>query len=161
MRHRVVLILLGGFLLLGLYFLYQNFFVGTPDPKLSPDQTLILQNFGRPDQFVITYLPVEASGSAVFSRTEVWYYRQAGKKLSFLAGNLVGSEDFNPPEISGSTKLKSEDFDFFMSPFQVKAKLSDKDFLVLDGETTANNQAVFTHENNYLTYFQTLYDSQP
>ena len=154
----LILIIFSGFLA------YRYFLVGTPDPLLSPDQQTIRNEFGPPDQFVVTYMPHGSGTQTGLNRMDIWYYKDAGKKLSFIAGVLSVSEDYSLPEYTLSTSLKPENFNYFMNYSAVKNNLSDKEIYRLDYEpveTYASPQALFIVENGRLTYFQTLYAQKP
>ncbi|MFC1711904.1 hypothetical protein ACFLZ1_04985 [Patescibacteria group bacterium] len=137
---------------------------------LSPDQKEIIKLFGPPSQFVITHLPRGDADNPKLVRTETWYYSENNKKFSFLAGEFIGEEDYQPSQEEPATSLKPEDFDFYMSFDDVADILGEEniepiDFLPVfyeEGElaTYLSDEAMFVIENNQLLYFQTLFKSE-
>lgn len=159
------------FLILGAVFVIQGINSATSGPDLSSDQQQLRDNFGPPDQFVVTYLPRESSSSAQLTRFEVWYYKGSNKKISFLAGKLAASEDYTLPPDTPATDLYPEDFDYSENYNVVSSLLDDKSVVKLDYDPAfwegnlinsyASTNALFVMENNHLTYFQTLYAPHP
>ncbi len=139
------------------------YFSGSSGLVLSDSQVEIVESLGRPDQFMIAYLP---QGDSDLVRSETWFYLEVKEELSFLAGELVETKEIEQ-DLSGrsSTDLKSEDFDFYVSFEEVDAMFDDSLVSVQapvffdeeNGlETYACSEALFVFERGYLTYVETL-----
>lgn len=139
-------------------------FYFTPEETLSPDQQEVIQMFGPPNQFTLTYLPRGEKGNELV-RTEIWYYPSHDMQVLFLAGDVFSvdpiEENINPLP----TSLNPEDYEFFMNYEDVSKTLGTMniekiDFLpgMFDEEiqTYMSDKALFTIESDYLTYFQTI-----
>lgn len=130
-------------------------------------QQEIKEILGSPEQFALAYIPQETESGFVLARTEVWFYPEQGKKMSFLGGNVVFVEEYiseNYP-LSGNSLLP-EDFHFDMTKEDLKNILGEENIDPIDYlpglfeegvfETYLSNRAIFIFEGGKLTYFQTL-----
>jgi hypothetical protein len=154
-KRRIVLI--AAIFLLAV-FLISFFFGGS---KLSNNQKEIIELFGKPEQFSITYLPQDEGDK--LARSEIWYYAKAGKKISFLAGKLLAMEDFQAQNPATPTALNSEDFDIAMNFNDVKGALGGEiaefdwpGFSSDRYKTYLSDKALFSVEGDALIYFQTI-----
>jgi len=156
------LIFFSGVFFISILFFYLYSFQNTF--SLSNAQKEIINNLGRPDQFVITYLP---QGDEKLIRSELWFYFSTKQKFSFLGGELVDSEKIKE-NISGrsSTILKTEDFDFYTSFKDIKKRKELSDLNLVDApvfndkendlQTYVSAKAIFIFEKGYLSYMETL-----
>jgi hypothetical protein len=144
-------------IVLSLGFLWLN------QSPLSSEQKNTVKLLGYPADFVITYLPRKEGDQLV--RSEVWYYPDIGKQISFLGGKLAGAQAYSTTEKLKPTTLKPEMFDFDSQFSDLedslgKANIDPVDYL--EGFTADNlktyfsDQAVFIFENDQLIYFQTV-----
>lgn len=130
---------------------------------LSPDQQKVKDLFGSPSQFVISYLNRGQEDNQLI-RNDIWLYPKIGKRISFLAGNLAYSQDYDPTEIISDTTLNPSDFYFEQNLSNLEAILGKENiepadlppFFEEDIQTYYSQQAIFVIENNHLTYFQTV-----
>ncbi len=148
----------------GVGFVYFNFFdKGEP---LSGPQEEIIASMGRPEQFILSYLPKGSDTGSEFVRHELWFYPSTKTKVTFLSGQVIATDDLELKEGANhsATSLQVEDFDVFTTVGDVQ-KLTGGDQLEPidlpsffgDGvETYASAQALFVFENDYLTYVETL-----
>lgn len=133
---------------------------------LTEAQQEIISTLGRPEQFALAYLPKGSDEGSEFVRHEVWFYPSMKRKVIFLGGKIVGTEELDIKDNSEyeSTQLKSEDFDFYTGIDDVEKQVGEINFLPLeipgffgDGvETYAGKDAMFIFEDGYLTYMETL-----
>ena len=133
---------------------------------LSEAQTEIKNSLGRPEHFVITYLPKGSETGSEFIRQEVWYYPSQKQKASFLAGRLTDIAELEIPDSASyeATLLNPEDFDVYTSLKQVESlvgrdKLAPLELPGFHGDgiaTYGSLGAVFVFENGYLTYIETF-----
>jgi len=142
-----------------------TFYFLASEELLSPSQAEIRKMFGLPHQFVVTYLPRGSADKPQLARSEIWFYPEHGKKITFLAGELVSDEEYLSEDEVTPTTLRPEDFDFNMNYDDVVAFLGSANIEAIDFlpvfhqesvETYASDQAIFVIEDNYLTYIQTL-----
>ncbi len=154
-------------IILGVGFIYFNYLdKGT---FLTEDQDKIIETIGRPEQFSVTYLPQATEEGSQFVRQETWFYPSEKKKLVFLSGKVISTENIELKEDVGydSTVLKSEDFDYFTTLGDVEkivgkvnmAELNLPGFFDEESDglrTYASKEAIFIFEDGYLTYVETL-----
>lgn len=145
--------------LLAAYFLFFS-----PSELVSVEQQQLIDLWGNPAQFVITYLPQDAKDGKNLVRYEVWYYPQQGKQVDFLGGKTLAVRDFSVEELSFTTQYLPWDFDFDVSLQQIKALVNNDELQLVElpgfsdegVETYANKQLILVFEDDYLTYVQTL-----
>lgn len=132
---------------------------------LSADQQATRDLLGTPGQFSISYQPHGEAGE--FVRTEVWRYGEAKKDVTFIGGKIFASQDYEPPTGITAATLLPENFDVEMTLDEINAALGETAVLFdVPGVTTdtvktyASSKALFTIEDNYLTYFETISTSQ-
>ena len=131
---------------------------------LSSAQQEIVETLGRPEQFALTYLPKGSDEGSEFVRQETWFYPSMKRKISFLNGEIVSTEELDIKEgvVYTPTLLKSEDFDFYSTLNKVKKITGNLEPMELPGffdegvETYASSDVMFVFENGYLTYAETL-----
>lgn len=160
MKKRLLLLIIIG----AVVFLFLKLFSNS---KSSQDQKDTVELMGNPAQFVITYLPQGDDNETTMVRSEVWYYPQQEKSLHFLSGNLISTEDYLPEsesEATEQTDLFPSDFDVMMNLDELEVALDEvpQQLYELPGfdedgfQTFMTSKAVFTIENGYLTYFETV-----
>ncbi len=133
---------------------------------VTPDQQEIVDTFGYPDRFSISYLPQGEGDDLVLARHETWFYSDHQQAITFIAGSVFDLEEIDEEEGYTYSILKPESFTFDMGYGEVAALLGDKtiekiDFvpeLFIEGEveTYASDHIVFTIEFGHLTYLETL-----
>lgn len=159
------------FVLVPLFILIIASFIGvltTEEEKLSKPQKDIINVFGYPHQFMITYLPGGSDEGPTLIRTEIWYYPDYKMQVTFMAGYVYNVKDLPADEFDGiePTKLKSENYEFEMGYDAVKHYLQTENIEKLDAlpgffeegvyETYISDKALFVIERGYLSYFQTI-----
>jgi len=164
----VIIILIAG----GGFLYYHYFFVAD---ELSPDQQEIVNTFGYPKRFTISYLQYAEEGDDMLIRQEVWYYPSHQQAISFVGGDILSvnkieeevseSGEIESGEITYSS-LKPEDFEFEMDYDAVAAALGTETIEAVDMvpelytkgelETYVSDHVIFTLEHGYLTYFETV-----
>ena len=158
MKHRRLILLAVFILVVVGVFIFQK-----SSSNLSPDQKELINLWGYPDQFKISYLP---RGEDELVRSEVWIYHDQQKQVQFLAGNSIASNSYQPTS-DIQTTLKPEDFSFSQNVEDVgqivgEGALEPIDFLpgISDDEEEIiiyiSPQAIFTIEHDHLTYVETL-----
>jgi hypothetical protein len=137
--------------------------------SLSDSQQQTRDMFGAPDQFVITYLPRGTDEETEMVRSEVWYYKNAQKKVSFLAGELIATDDHQLADDVVSTPFLPEDIDVLMNFSEIQKALQTQAITQVQGlpvfdsedvKTYLSKDALFIIEQGYLTYFQTLSEGE-
>ncbi|MCK5416577.1 hypothetical protein KAI92_04070 [Candidatus Parcubacteria bacterium] len=133
---------------------------------LTKDQQEIISTLGRPEQFTLTYVPKGSDKGSEFVRHEVWLYPSTKRKVTFLGGKVVGTEELEIEDDVKykATQLKIEDFDFYTSFKDVEKQVGKINLIPIeipvffsDGvETYASKDAMFIFEDSYLTYMETL-----
>lgn len=160
-------ILLFGFILAALSGL--GIFLFFSGSVMSDAQKETVALLGNPDQFVITYLPRGSEDEMEMVRSEVWYYATLGKRISFLAGELVVAEDYRSELPGEPTVLVPWDFDVLTDFEEIEKSLGAvavvpiADLPVFAGEdvqTYLSPGAIFIFEQGYLTYFQTVVEGE-
>lgn len=141
---------------------------GDKPAALSADQAKIIDAFGYPDQFIISYLPQnKGDESFQLARFETWFYHEHKAKLSFLAGRSFAVDRWRPPR--GTTaypRLKPQDFYYSMGYDEVMKAAGGRsvapvafvnDLFKDEGlKSYQGRKLAFTLEGGRLTYFQTL-----
>lgn len=158
MKHRrFILLAVLIFIIVGVFVFQKS------SSNLSPDQKELINLWGYPDQFKISYLP---RGEDELVRSEVWIYYDQQKQVQFLAGSSIVSSSYQPTS-DAQTTLKPEDFSFSQNVEDVgqivgEDVLEPIDFLpgISDDEEEViiyiSPQAIFTIEHDHLTYVETL-----
>lgn len=138
------------------------------EPALSPDQQKIRSLYGQPQQFVITYLPRGSDNKPQLVRQEIWVYDQAKQKISFTAGKLIYSQNYQPDSLSKPTRFLPEQFYFDQSQIEVveivgQDKVQELSFFDEDKQTRTfvTDEVLFVMEQDYLTYLQTFSPGEP
>ncbi len=138
-------------------------FFRSQQAELSEAQQEIVELFGNPDQFVLTYVPQQSSfGEGQLARQETWYFNQTKQKMTFLAGSLVDTAKIESDEEIVSSELLPWEFDLWTSIGDLedlggKGTLIDLEGFSGDGvETYSGGTWVAIFEDGYLTYLQTL-----
>lgn len=138
-----------------------------PEQELSLDQEEIVELFGHPHQFVITYMPSGDEKNPTLARSEVWYYPNKEMQITFVGGDVFNVEDYisEDPDISATT-LKPEDFEFEMDLEMVSEILGSSEAEPLDFlpgyfeegelETYISDKALFIIERDKLSYIQSI-----
>ncbi|MCK4554085.1 hypothetical protein KAU19_03920, partial [Candidatus Parcubacteria bacterium] len=62
---------------------------------LTEAQQEIISTLGRPEQFALAYLPKGSDEGSEFVRHEVWFYPSMKRKVTFLGGKIVGTEELD------------------------------------------------------------------
>lgn len=137
------------------------------DKSLSSSQQEIVDTFGYPSRFTLSYLPQGEGEGGGLVRQETWVYPDHQTEIVFLGGNVVTVNEIAPDEGTVNyVDLKPSDFDFDttyedmaealgdkkIEPADVASSFFEKDVL----ETYVSDQVVFTLEAGYLTYLQTI-----
>jgi len=132
--------------------------------ELSGAQQEVIDLIGRPTQFSISYLPSDGGGALL--RQETWFYPERGEKEVFQNGVLILSEEIEKNDNYSKTALKTEDYDFYSSVYQIKKKFGTDNVTNLDMpvftevaegvETYVSGDALFVFEKGYLTYMETI-----
>lgn len=129
-------------------------------------QAQVEEFFGQPSQFALFYLPQDVDGQPALARSEVWYYPELGKKITFVSGYLVNVEDYQlVTNQTDATVLKPGDFYFNQNLADLQNifgqdNVDPVDYLPGMFESGAEeiyltDQAVFMLESGKLTYLQT------
>lgn len=150
-------------ILIGLIIIFSTYSFIKSNNNLSPDQKELIDLWGYPDQFKISYLP---KGEDELIRSEVWLYYDQQSQVQFLAGKSIASNSYQPTS-DVRTTLKPEDFSFSQDVEEVgqivgEDALEPIDFLpgISDDEEEViiyiSPQAIFTIEHNHLTYVETI-----
>lgn len=132
--------------------------------ELSGAQQEVVNLIGRPTQFSLSYLPSDGGGALL--REEAWFYPERGEKVIFQNGVLISSQEIEKTNQYSKTELRTEDFDFYSSVYQIKKKLGTENVTILDMpvftevaegvETYLSGDALFVFEQGYLTYMETV-----
>ncbi len=137
--------------------------ISRPGSQISESQQETINLFGDPPQFVLTYLPQQSESGQDLARYEIWYYPEVSKKITFLAGKIIDSQDFESADEMSAVSFQPWDFDIFTSYQELVDVIGDRPNLVdlpgFSGEdlkTYATEEGVFIIEGDYLTYVQTL-----
>jgi hypothetical protein len=141
---------------------YWYFFASSgPATGLSDDQAEVRDLFGAPAQFSISYQPQGEAGGYV--RSEVWRYPELKKEVTFLAGRIFSTEDYEPQAGLVPTELRPEQFDLTSSVDDINTALNEDAVLLevpgLTGDATqtyASDQALFILDGGSVTYFETV-----
>ena len=151
-------------IIFGVGYVYFNYF--DSGEILTEAQQEIISTLGQPEQFVLTYLPKGSDEGSEFIRHEVWLYPSAKRKVIFLGGQVVNTEELEIKDdaVYQPTQLKPEDFDSYTSLSSVEKQVGKINLAPLelpgffgDGvETYASAYAMFIFEDGYLTYMETL-----
>ncbi|MDD5494267.1 MAG: hypothetical protein PHG36_06330, partial [Dehalococcoidia bacterium] len=96
--------------------------------SVSPAQKEIINAFGYPEQFSISYLLDSVIEYNALVRSEVWSYPEHQKKITFVGGEIYATDDLTPSPIAASScsALKPEDFDYFMGYEEIADKIGGK-----------------------------------
>ncbi len=140
---------------------------GDQQRLLTSDQQEIIDTFGRPQQFILAYLPIGGEDGEGLSRTEIWYYPQHRKKIRFVAGDILSVSALNDPgKDVRYSEARIENFDFSMNYQATIAALGDDKVAPIEfannifeqGEVRSylGDTVTFTIEQGHLTYMQTL-----
>lgn len=147
---------------------YYYFFWG--DTGLSPDQQEIVDSFGYPQRFVVSYLPWAESGSDYIVRHETWYYPYHQQSITFLGGDILSideiDDEIDKTGIMTYSDLKPEDFEFDMDYDAVAKAIGDKEiaknefmpeeFYGENLDSYISDHVLFAIESDHLTYFETV-----
>lgn len=155
----LILIIGGGFYV---YFNYIN-----PDSVYSEAQLEVIDNFGLPESFMITYLPKNLDENPELVRQEVWFYNTQNKKFSFLGGQITKADEIGEAPIAAKQSvLEPKDFDYYTSLEDVEKIVGKVNMAAIDApvffdeteniETYVSQEAYFIFEQGYLTYIQTI-----
>jgi len=155
-------------LIVGGFYLYYNYISSDTSPATTQAQNEILELFGLPEQFMVSYLPRGEGEEMVLARFEAWYYPRHEKKFTFLAGELFSVEDFKPEtKLVAPTNLRPQDFEFSMDYNEVSkiigyANVKETDFLpgffgeIEKIKTYLSSNATFVIQDGHLVYIQTV-----
>lgn len=145
-------------------YVYFNYFENTK--TLTEAQQDIISTLGPPEQFNLTYLPKGSDEGSEFIRYETWFYPSVKRKVTFMGGVVVATEELEIKDNAEytPTRLKPQDFDFYSDLDDTKEQVGEINLAPLeipgffgDGvETYASKDAMFVFENGYLTYMETL-----
>lgn len=159
----IKLFVIAAIVFLAVYFFY--YFKGD-SVALSQSQEEMVKSLGRPEQFAITYMPKGSDEGSDFVRHETWFYPSLGSKLTFLAGELVLTEELEIPEGKEyyPTIYNSEDFNFYTNLTETRELLGEQALepLELPGffdegvEVYGSAGAMFVFEEGNMTYMETL-----
>ncbi len=129
----------------------------------SPDQQELLDTFGTPARFKLSYLPF---GEQELARIETWFYPQHQKKITFVAGRVYKVDKIKEPVSAEYLELRSESFDYSMDLTEVLKNLDPSklekvefvsDLFGQDGvETYVADKVLFTIEQGHLVYMETM-----
>jgi len=131
---------------------------------ISAQQQQLINLWGNPSQFLITYLPQQSDNASTLARYEVWYYPSQGKQVTFLSGQNVDQKDFSSDQNLPATAYLPWDFDIYTSLNQLKNLISPDQFELIslpafddDGvKTYATKDLLVLVEDDYVTYVQTF-----
>ncbi len=133
----------------------------------SKAQQELIDTFGPPPMFVVSYLPQSDGDDTSLVRHEVWRYPEHQQEITFLAGEIYSLDSYEPPDGElAYTTLAPGDFDFTMGYEAVAALLPDKDIVPADFvpelydegsvETYVTENLFFTIEHGQLTYVEAV-----
>lgn len=137
---------------------------------LSPDQQELVDNFGYPQRFVISYLSWMENGSDYIVRHETWYYPYHQQSITFLGGDILSvdeiEDEIDDTGIMTYSDLKPEDFEFNMDYDSVAKAIGNKEIAKNEfmpeeyyGENLTSyisDHVLFAIESDHLTYFETI-----
>jgi len=91
---------------------------------VSSAQQEIIDAFGYPEQFSVSYILDSAAEFNAMVRSEIWMYPEHQKQVTFVGGEIYATDDLPPLENTGSScsKLKPQDVDYFTTPGQIAEK---------------------------------------
>lgn len=151
-------------LVAGGFYIYYNFQKGE---LLSSDQQQIVDNFGAPQRFSISYLPQGEGDTEALVRTETWSYPDHLKEITFVGGKIFSVDDID--EETGKmtySDLKPEDFDFSMNYDDIASIIGADTIVPIDMmpelntvgqlQTYAADHVIFSIESDHLTYLETI-----
>jgi hypothetical protein len=138
----------------------------TQGELLSQAQQEIVDAFGQPSEFGLTYLFDSETEYNYLVRTEIWFYPEHQKKITFVAGEIYSVDDIPPvgEEVTYSD-LKPEDFDCFMNYEQVVDRIGGniepldfvpESFSEYGVESYLGDKVIFVIADDQLAYLQTL-----
>jgi len=143
------------------------FFFVRGGQKQNSAQAEVMDLWGPPAQFALSYVPQEIDGEEVLARNEVWIYPTIGKKLTFIGGGLALEEDVEGEMLKvDATSLDPSNFHFDMTMAELDGELGKENIEAVDYlpgffnegefETYLSDKAIFIFEGGKLTYFQTF-----
>ena len=160
----IIIIIIVVILLAGAFFIYFAFF---EEEGLSSSQQEIVDTFGYPKMFTISYLPYSENDDSMLVRHETWVYPEHQQEITFIGGEIATTEEIEATEGEITySDLKPENFEFEMSYDEVVAALGNKQVERVDMvpelydedvvETYISDHVIFTIEYGYLTYIETV-----
>jgi hypothetical protein len=133
----------------------------------TSSQQTILDLFGLPALFNISYIPDDEIDPEYLIRTEIWFYPEHQKKITFVAGEIYSSEDFVPdPGNVVYPQLNPEDFHSYLNYDQVVKRLGNvevepadflsEEFTEIGINTYLSENAFFMLADDQLIYLETF-----
>lgn len=132
---------------------------------LSTDQAAVTEALGRPDRFVLQFLPADADGAAVI-RQEIWYFDGTGTRLMFDDGLLSGEQTGPQVDLDGlgSTTYQPQMFTAEMTLDELLAVTGQSGYaqqpvdsaVATDGKLIFITGAVAGFGADTLRYFETI-----
>ncbi|MFH0829366.1 MAG: hypothetical protein V1907_04280 [Candidatus Kerfeldbacteria bacterium] len=148
-----------------LWFVWSQRKSGNSGDVVSAQQEVI-DAYGQPAQFAITYVPQESDTASFLARNEVWFYPEIGKKVTFLGGSIASVDEYVPEATSTATTLSPQDFDYSMSKSDIEKAIGGSGMEAVDYlpglyeegvvESYLSAQALIVFEQGHLTYIQTF-----
>jgi hypothetical protein len=134
---------------------------------VSTAQQEIIDAFGYPEQFSVSYLLDSQTEFNAMVRSEIWMYPQHQKKVTFVGGEIYATDDLPPLANPGSScsKLKPQDVDYFTTADQIEKKVggtvAKTDFLPEmfeqnKVESYLGRNVMFVIANGHLVHLQTF-----
>lgn len=161
---RIVFVVLLFILIAGGGWVYYSYFFG--ENSLSPDQQELVDTFGYPQRFVISYVQYAEEGDNLLVRHETWYYSEHQQSITFIGGDIVETAEIDE-EVSTDGEItygtyKPEDFEFAMDYDAVAGVIGgtiepndfSDEFFTDSVQNYVADHAFFTIEDGHLTYFE-------
>jgi len=158
MKNKIKIVIFLGIIILiaGIFVIFIK-----PGKLISESQEETINLWGEPPQFSVTYLPQQDNKLARF---EIWYYPEQNKKISFLSGKIIDSQDWQTNQQVPQSPYKPWDFDIYISYSKLIDLIGEENLNLIDLpgfsdegiQTYAAKDLVLILEDDYLTYVQTL-----
>lgn len=144
-----------------------NWSVTGPGSLISPNQQQVIDTFGYPDEFSISYLLDSATEYNAMVRTETWTYFEHQEQITFVAGDIYSVDNITSSIATSApcSTLKPEDINYFTTYQQIADKIDGtvEQIDILPEGLTDNNTVTYLGKNvifmtvdDNLVYLQTF-----
>lgn len=133
--------------------------------KLSPQQQELVDKFGYPTTFVLSFGEEFVSNESKFSRHEIWNYNHLGRRFRFVDGEFKAAEDMLPLKDAKYPQLHPSMFENDLTFDEVKkitqaqpTAISETDPELLEGAKTYNfaGQLIVGEHEDKVVFIQTF-----